>query len=350
MQTSVEIPENLIPDNRSAVREPGEPRIRKFDLAGHMSRTRTAEKAAEHIRYGLESWLATGFMRMAMKGTGTMKVPSEYEPRWGQFKQIEKELHSYSSKRRQLLVFMKMPFMGGMGDRGIDFIEELRTYEFLDYHNYYLQPFHSLPGGWLSPAAATGNESAMRALFAPSNKRGCEGLRETLADAMPSDAKVVYDFGGAGGGQAAVFAEKLGPEGRVVCIDPSPFGLILGKKDHKDPRIEWIHGFAEDADLPANSADVVNFLFVLHETPDHIKRKLIAKAYEVLKPGGTVLVGEPPLWDLEHRSRGFFEPYRTQWESFDGKQILSEAGFTQVVAEDLVSPDYMISFRGQKPA
>lgn len=333
---------------RPTRRQGAERKIEDFDLKAHLRRTPMGEEAARHLRYGLESWLATHFIQGSLRME--RDVPEPYRPRWGQYKQIEQEMHSFSTKRRQLLVFGLMPFMGGFEGKDIDFTRELSNYEVLDYHNYYLQPFHSLPGGWLSPLAAMGNESAMRALFKTSTKRGAEGLREVVASVLPRDAKVVYDFGAACGAQAAAFAERLGPDARVVCVDPSPFGLILGRKKHRDPRLQWKHAFAEEADLPKESGDFVNFFFVLHETPDEIKKKLLAKAFEVLKPGGKLLVSEPPLWDLEHRSRGFFEPYRKQWEHWQGKRVIEEAGFVDVVQEDIAHPDYVLTFMAKKPA
>lgn len=325
-----------------------ERQIADFDLRGHLRRTRRAPGALRHIRVGLENYLATKMMRGAL--VLRERVPREYRPRAGHYRQIEAEVHSLASKRRQLIVFAKMPLLGGMNPSGVDFVQALQDYEFLDYHNYYLQPFHSLPGGWLSPLAAAGNEAAMRALFQPAHRRGAEGLREVVAQVMPRDASLVYDFGGACGMQSALFAERMGPDGKVVCIDPSPFGLILGKRQQTDARIEWIHNFVEDAQLPDASADFVNLLFVLHETPDHIKQTLLAEAYRVLKPGGTVLISEPPLWDLEYRSRGFFEPYRDQWLKWQPLEALKRAGFGEVRQVDLVSDNYMISFTGTRAA
>ena len=320
--------------------------IRDFDLAGHVRRTPRNTRAMRHLRVGVENYLATKMMRGAL--VLRERVPREYRPRAGHYRQIESEVHSNVTKRRQLLVFTKMPFLGGLNRSGVDFVEELKNYDFLDYHNYYLQPFHSLPGGWLSPLAAAGNEAAMRALFGPAHRHGAQGLREVVSQVLPKDAKVVYDFGGACGMQCGSFAERLGPDAEIHCIDPSPFGLILGKRQQKDPRIKWVHSFVEDANLPSNSADFVNILFVLHETPDHIKAKLLSEAYRVLKPGGSVLISEPPLWDLEYRSRGFFEPYRDQWLKWQPVEALKQAGFETARQVDLVSEDYMISFQGTK--
>lgn len=331
-----------------AERQKNEPKIRDFDLKKHLRGTLSAERPLRHVRVGLENVITTKFMQAAVRQR--YSVPKEYEPRWGQYKQIEKEQHTNITKRRQVVVFSKMPFMGGLaqGPR-IDWHKELKNYKFLNYHKHYLQPFHSLPGGWLSPMAAQGNESAMRALFAPATRNGCEGLREVVASMIPRDAKVVYDFGAANGAQSAAFAERLGADAKVFAIDPSPFGLILGRKLHTDPRIQWTHGFAEEQTGLENTGDVVNMFFLLHETPDFIKRKLLAKAYEVLKPGGQILVAEPPLWDLEYRSRGFFEPFREQWPHFDGRRMLEAAGFTHITQDDVADPAYVHCWQAKKP-
>lgn len=323
------------------------PRLRSFDLARHLAATRDAKDPAAHIKLGLMNFLATELQKGAVNLNP--KYPPGFVPRDGQYQQIEHEMHSLRSKARYIEVIFSMPFLGGLNDHGVDFAREVVRYSGLDYHKYYLQPFHSVPGGWLSPLAASGNEAAMRALFRKSHKRGAEGLRETVASLVPRDAKVVYDFGAACGAQGKAFAERLGVDAKVYCVDPSPFGLILGQKQFTDPRLQWVHGFAEDLTLEENSADVVNLLFVLHETPDYIKRKLLAQAFRVLKPGGLLMAGEPPAWDLEHRSAGFFEPYRDQWLVWETDREMRAVGFADAKREDIVDPDYMWSYVATKP-
>ena len=94
-----------------------------------------------------------------------------------------------------------------------------------------------------------------------------------------------------------MIASRLGPDARIIGIDPSPAGLVVAKRENDDPRIEWVHDFVERCELPENEADAVNMMFTAHECPDHIKRETLKAAYKVLKPGGRLIWTDPPPED-----------------------------------------------------
>ncbi len=339
MQSEITSPQSVAPT--TTVEAGARPqRLQSFDLKGHLKQTASALNAARHIKIGLENWLTTEMMKIAVKGQP--KVPEHYQPREGQYQQIQKELHSYCSKDKYTMVLTTMPLFGNFQDDGsIDWFAEMNQYEQLAFPNYYLQPFHSIPGGWLSPLSAIGNNAAFGALYRRAHKRGAPGLREEIAKLVPKSAKVVYDFGASTGGQSLAILERLGPDATVYAIDPAAPGLILGKKTIHDPRLKWIHGFVENQKLAPNSADAVNMMFVAHECPDHIKRELLKTAYNVLKPGGVLVWTDPPPDDLFIASRGFFEPYALQWQQWSPERELKEVGFRNIDTHYVVDPAYM---------
>lgn len=324
----------------SKSREGAPGRLQSFDLKGHLLQTASAPNALRHVKIGLSNWLTTEMMKVAVRTQP--KVPEHFQPREGQYQQIEKELHSYSTKDKYAMVLLTMPLFGQVGDDGsIDWLSEMSKLPALEFHNYYLQPFHSLPGGWLNPLSAVGNAAAFGALYRAAHKRGAEGLREDIASLVPKHAKVIYDFGASTGGQCQPILDRVGPDAVVYAIDPAAPGIILGKKQIRDSRLQWINGFVEDQDLPAGTADVVNMMFVAHECPDHIKRELLKAAYKVLKPGGVLIWTDPPPDDLCINSRGFFEPYAWQWQQWSPDRELKDVGFRDIQTHHVVDPVYM---------
>ena len=262
---------------------------------------------------------------------------------------MENELHAYARKDKHMMVLFTMPFVGGFRMPGIDFVEETRLYPRIDYPSYFLQPFHSIPAGWLNPLSMMGHRAAIHSLYRKAHPRGGEGCREDIASLVPRDAKVIYDFGCSNGDQATAMADRVGLDARIHCVDASPFAPIVGKRLQFDPRIEWTVGMIENMDLPKNTADVVNIMFVLHECPNRIKTRIIEAAYSVLKPGGRLIVTEPPAEDLEERSRGFFEPYRLEWLKWDSEAVMREAGFNRVDLHQFVDPIYFWTRVAYKP-
>jgi len=323
------------------------PNLHSFDLMMHLAKLPNATDKSRHIKIGIQNALATALMQGAC--LTQPDVPEYLRPRAGQYKQIEEELHSYAPKDKLLMVLTSMPFLGGFNPVAVDFDKEIRAYAQVSYPNYYLQPFHSLPGGWLNPLAMTGHRAAIEALYRRSHKRGGAGLREDVAALCPRDAKVIYDFGCSTSDQATFFLDRVGPDATVHCVEASPYGHIMGRKLSADPRIQWHLTMIEDGEFEPNSADVVNIMFVLHECPDTAKRAILEAAYRVLKPGGRLIVTEPPPEDLEERSRGFFEPYRHQWLKWNIDSELREVGFSGLESHQILPPVYTMHRVAYKP-
>jgi arsenite methyltransferase len=93
----------------------------------------------------------------------------------------------------------------------------------------------------------------------------------------------VLDVGAGTGLLAAYVASIVGPQGKVVAIDPLPLRVELASK--KAAEVEAKVGRAEDLSaFPDASFDVVYLNSVIHWIAD--KPKVLAEAFRVLKPGG----------------------------------------------------------------
>jgi ubiquinone/menaquinone biosynthesis C-methylase UbiE len=134
----------------------------------------------------------------------------------------------------------------------------------------------------------------------------------------------------------------------VTALEASPFMLIAAKHQNAGlPNLRWVQGLAEQTGLEAGSFDAVAITLVFHECPDTIKRDILAEAFRILRPGGTLVLSDTPNDDL-HGYRGFYEPYKEQWLVFDPDACLKDAGFGEIEAHDVAPP--LWSRVARKPA
>jgi SAM-dependent methyltransferase len=254
-------------------------------------------------------------------------------PQW-HLETIGAELSGPEPKDRMMSVVARMSAQAAPDFSGVDWDRELaafsvRTRE--DFPAYYRQPFHSVPGGYLSEAAAIGDRTAMEAIYQDAHPRRSLGVREELAALVPDDARVVVDLGAGTGDGAAAIARRL-PEAQVTAFEASPFMIIAGRVQNAGVgNLRFAQGLAERSGLRSGSVDAASITLVLHECPDAVKRAILAEMRRVLRPGGALVLCDTAQDDL-HGYRGFYEPYREEWARFDPDKFLSETGFTPIAA------------------
>jgi ubiquinone/menaquinone biosynthesis C-methylase UbiE len=193
---------------------------------------------------------------------------------------------------------------------------------------------------------------------------GC-GNPTALAELREGD--VVLDLGSGGGIDVLLSARRVGPTGKAYGLDMTDEMLALARENQRKAgieNVEFLKGDIEAIPLPDASVDVIISNCVINLSAD--KRKVIAEAFRVLKPGGrfavsdVVIRGEVPaavrssmeLWvgcvagalhEQEFRTilseSGFdeieVEPTRV-YEFEDAKAFLSGAGLdTEVLAREV---------------
>jgi len=321
-------------------------RLRLYSLAKHLTSDQGESSFKEHLKIGVQNFLASFLIIGATRTRAA--VPSHYKPRGGQFKMIQKELFSGVAKDRFVDVLFGMALQDKPKLGNIDWMKELATFHELDYPNYYLQPFHSMPGGWLNPSAAMGDRAAMESIYRSAHPRKSLGMRDAIAQFFPADAKLIYDLGAGTADQSAAIVKRL-PGCEVVAVEASPFMIVVGQRTHKNvANLRYIHGMAEHADVADGSVDAVNISVVFHEIPNFAKHMLLEKAFRMLKPGGTIVLSDVPSMDLDGH-RGFFEPYRLEWQSYDPGADLASVGFRDVRVHHVVAPRWMWTRTALKP-
>jgi arsenite methyltransferase len=162
---------------------------------------------------------------------------------------------------------------------------------------------------------------------------GC-GVPTAVADLH--EGETVLDLGSGAGADVLISARRVGNTGKAIGLDMTNEMLELARTNAADAgveNVEFVKGYIEDIPLADSSVDVVISNCVINLAAD--KRKVLAEAARVLRPGGRFAVSDviaDP--DMDEATRADMQ----QWtgciagaltrEEFE--QSLADAGLTDI--------------------
>lgn len=119
------------------------------------------------------------------------------------------------------------------------------------------------------------------------------------------------------GNFTARLAQRLPENAQLDVVDVLPIQLDnLRAKLGAIPTVNMLHRDASDLGLPDASYDRVVLFFLLHEMPLDVRRRTLAEALRVVKPGGRIVVVDyhrPVAWHpfrpIMHVILRNFEPF-----------------------------------------
>jgi arsenite methyltransferase len=194
-------------------------------------------------------------------------------------------------------------------------------------------PATAVAGGSFGAAlygAETSSEAPQAAVEA---SLGC-GVPTAVADLH--EGETVLDLGSGAGADVLISARRVGPAGKAIGLDMTDEMLELARANAREAgvgNVEFLKGYIEDIPLPDASVDVVISNCVINLSAD--KRKVLADAARVLRPGGRFAVSDviaDP--DMDDTTRADLE----QWTGCiagaltrpEFEKALADAGLTDI--------------------
>jgi arsenite methyltransferase len=119
---------------------------------------------------------------------------------------------------------------------------------------------------------------------------GC-GVPTAVADLH--EGETVLDLGSGAGADVLISARRVGPAGRAIGLDMTGEMLAMARANAAAAGVEnaeFLEGYLEDIPLPDGSVDVVISNCVINLAAD--KRRVLAEAARVLRPGGRFAVSD----------------------------------------------------------
>jgi arsenite methyltransferase len=119
---------------------------------------------------------------------------------------------------------------------------------------------------------------------------GC-GVPTAVADLH--EGEIVLDLGSGAGADVLISARRVGPTGEAIGLDMTDEMLELARANAREAgvdNVEFVKGYIEDIPLADGSVDVVISNCVINLSAD--KRKVLAEAARVLRPGGRFAVSD----------------------------------------------------------
>jgi len=165
---------------------------------------------------------------------------------------------------------------------------------------------------------------------------GC-GNPTALAQLHPGE--VVLDLGSGGGLDVLLSAKRVGPTGKAYGLDVTDEMLELARRNQREAGVHnavFLKGEIENVPLPDESVDVIISNCVINLSGD--KRRVLAEAFRVLKPGGRFAVSDVVVrGDVPAEIRRSMELWigcvAGALEEREFEKFLQDAGFEDVEIE-----------------
>jgi arsenite methyltransferase len=158
------------------------------------------------------------------------------------------------------------------------------------------------PGGGCCGAPATAPDAVFgAALYDAASGEGAtaDAVGASLGCGVPTavadlrEGETVLDLGSGAGADVLISARRVGPSGKAIGLDMTDEMLALARANAaaaEVPNAEFLKGYLEEIPLGDATVDVVISNCVINLAAD--KRRVLAEAARVLRPGGRLAISD----------------------------------------------------------
>ena len=204
------------------------------------------------------------------------------------------------------------------------------------YPAYYRRNFHWQTDGWLSARSARLYDFSVELLFGGlADVMRRMALPPLLQGARRVPRPRVLDIG-CGTGRFLGMVERALPAGRFVGVDMSPYYVAHARKMAPRRADMWFRTEnAESMALGDRSFDAASSVYLFHELPKDVRRRVAGEAFRVLRPGARFVVCDASQLNdcgalrcfLERFPEVYHEPYFKGYVQDDLESLLAGCGF-----------------------
>ncbi|MEQ1878890.1 MAG: class I SAM-dependent methyltransferase [Bdellovibrionia bacterium] len=225
-----------------------------------------------------------------------------------------------------------------------EFSKQARSY-LEDVPEYYRRNFHFQTDGYLSDWSADLYDHQVELLFGGT----ADAMRRLMIKPMkehfkknPDGRGLTFMEFGSGTGRSTRNIRLAFPQARIVSTDLSePYLKAARTRLEGYKKLDFVRADAGDLPFADSKFDAVYSVFTLHETPFEARKKILAEAHRVLKPGGfmglidTAQLGDVPELDgiFKNFPTSFHEPFYMNYIKTPIEKLLKAAKFKNIHSE-----------------
>lgn len=205
--------------------------------------------------------------------------------------------------------------------------------------DYFAQDFHFQKGGYLADESARLYDVQVETLFygaaAAMRRLAMRPIAEAVCGRDQRDVALLDVACGTGR-----LLREIRLQYPAMCLsglDLSPAYLREAARHLKGlRRVALVEANGEKIPIASASQDIVTTVFLFHELPGQVRKRVVCEMARVLKPGGRLIfidsiqMGDRPGWDglLEAFPQRYHEPYFRQYAIEDLEHVFADAGLT----------------------
>jgi ubiquinone/menaquinone biosynthesis C-methylase UbiE len=187
-----------------------------------------------------------------------------------------------------------------------------------DYPDYYKRNFHHQTDGYLTTESAKLYEHQVELLFRGLAEPMRRRLLKPILGRLKKKKKLKILEVGCGTGTMTRYLAHLFPNAEIIAVDMSPAYIQYAKRRWIEyPNLHFSVENGESLPYKDQTFDAVVSVFMHHELPEKVRKKVIKESLRVCKPQGfwglldSIQLGDDPDldWALKEFPKNFHEPF-----------------------------------------